>query len=113
MNAMTDVITEPCSLCKCTGCIGACLVDVFRDGKKMLVIDTEERIYCRLCVPECPANASYPDDDVPEDQPVYFEIPDPFSKLWPVITCTKRLGGDDTWKTTKAQDHLLDLESAN
>jgi len=34
-------------------------------GPNMLVIDPDECIDCTLCVPECPANAIYAEDDVP------------------------------------------------
>ena len=113
MNAMTHVITEPCILCKYTDCVEVCPVDAFRDGKNMLVIDPEECIDCRLCVPECQVNAIYPGDEVPEDQQVYFEINEKFSQRWPVITRRRPLVGGDEWTTTNAKDHLLDPESAN
>lgn len=113
MNAMTDVISEPCILHKYTDCVQVCPVDAFRNGKNMLVIDPEECIDYRLCVPECPTNAIYPGDDVPEDQQVYLEINETFSQRWPVITRKRRLAGDDEWATTTARDHLLDPESAN
>ena len=63
-NAMTHVVTEPCILCKYTGCVEVCPVDAFRNGKNMLVIDPEKCIDSRLRVPECPVNAIYPDNEV-------------------------------------------------
>ena len=79
----------------------------------MLVIDPEECIDCQLCVPECPVNAIYPGDKVPEDQQVYFDINVKFSQRWPVTTRRRLLVGGYEWTTTKAKDHLLDPESAN
>ena len=113
MNAMTHVVTEPCILCKYTGCVEVCLVDAFCDGKNMLLIDPEECIDCRLCVPECLVNAIYPGDEVSDDQPVYFEINEKFSQRWPVITRRGPLAGGDEWATIKGKDPLLDPESAN
>lgn len=113
INAMTHVITEPCILCKYTDCVEVCPVDAFRDGKNMLVIDPEECIDCRLCVPECPVNAIYQGNEVPDDQQVYFEINERFSRCWPVITCRRPLAGGDEWATTKAKNGLLDPESAS
>ena len=63
MNAMTHVVSEPCILCKCTGCVEVCLVDAFCHGKSMLVIHFEECIDWQLCVPECPVNPIYLGDD--------------------------------------------------
>jgi ferredoxin len=34
----------------------------------MLVIDPDECIDCNLCVPECPVDAIFADDEVPEDE---------------------------------------------
>ena len=113
MNAMTDVISEPCILHKYTDCVQVCPVDAFRNGKNMLVVDPEECIDYRLCVPECPTNAIYPGDDVPEDQQVYLEINEKFFQRWSVITARRPLAGGDKWASTEGKDHLLDLESAN
>ena len=113
MNAMTHVVTEPCILCKYTGCVEVCLVDAFCDGKNMLLIDPEECVDCRLCAPECLVNAIYPGDEVSDDQPVYFEINEKFSQRWPVITRRGPLAGGDEWATIKGKDPLLDPESAN
>ena len=113
MNAMTHVVTEPCILCKYTGCVEVCLVDAFCDGKNMLLIDHEECVDCRLCAPECLVNAIYPGDEASDDQPVYFEINEKFSQRWPVITRRRPLAGGDEWATIKGKDPLLDPESAN
>jgi ferredoxin len=110
---MTHVITEPCILCKYTDCVEVCPVDAFRDGKNMLVIDPEECIDCRLCVPECPVNAIYPGDEVPNDQQAYFEVNQRFAQRWPVITRRRPLAGGDEWATSKAKGDLLDPEGAN
>ena len=113
MNALTHVITEPCILCKYTDCVEVSPVDAFRDGKNMLVIDPEECIDCRLCVPECPVNATYPGDEVPEDQQVYFKINEKFFRRWSVTTRRRPLAGGDEWATINCKDHLFDPESAN
>lgn len=54
---MTHVVTEPWIRCKYTDCVDVCSVDAFCDGKNMLVIDPDECIDCRLCMPECPVEA--------------------------------------------------------
>ena len=113
MNAMTHVVTKPCILCKYTDCVEICPGDAFRDGKNMLVIDPEECIDCRLCVPECLVNGIYPGDEVSEDQPVYFKINEKFSRRWSVTASRRPLAGGDEWATIKGKDPLLDPESAN
>ena len=43
---------------------------LFPRGPNFLVIDPEECIDCTLCVAECPVEAIYSEDDVPDDQKV-------------------------------------------
>ncbi|HET9679618.1 MAG TPA: ferredoxin family protein, partial [Gammaproteobacteria bacterium] len=43
-------------------------------------------IDCSLCEPECPANAIYAEDDVPEDQEHFTELNAELAPGWPVIT---------------------------
>ena len=54
-----------------------------------MAIDPEECIDCTLCVAECPVEAIYADDDVPEDQQEFIEINERLSKVWPIITSRK------------------------
>ena len=83
---MTYVVTEGCIECKYTDCVDVCPVDCFVEGPNFLAIDPEECIDCTLCVDECPAEAIFADDDVPEDQQEYIEINAKLAKVWPIIT---------------------------
>ena len=65
---MTYIVTENCIKCKYTDCVDVCPVDCFKEGPNMLVIDPEECIDCTLCVAECPVDAIYSEDDLPDDQ---------------------------------------------
>ena len=65
---MTYVVTETCIKCKYTDCVDVCPVDCFREGPNMLVIDPDECIDCTLCVAECPVEAIFAEDDVPDSQ---------------------------------------------
>ena len=65
---MTYVVTESCVKCKYTDCVDVCPVDCFHEGPNFLVIDPEECIDCTLCVAECPVEAIFAEDDVPDDQ---------------------------------------------
>jgi len=51
-----------------------------------LVIDPEECIDCSLCEPECPVDAIYAEDDLPENQSQFLELNAELSQTWPVIT---------------------------
>lgn len=83
---MTFVVTENCIKCKYMDCVEVCPVDCFHVGPNFLTIDPEECIDCTLCEPECPAEAIYPEDDLPEGQEHFIEINAELSAIWPVIT---------------------------
>jgi ferredoxin len=86
---MTYVVTENCIKCKYTDCVDVCPVDCFKEGPNMLVIDPDECIDCAVCVPECPVNAIYADDEVPDDQKQFVALNAELAKKWPAITDTK------------------------
>ena len=65
---MTHVVTEACIRCKYTDCVDVCPVDCFREGPNFLTIDPDECIDCAVCIPECPVNAIYAEEDLPKDQ---------------------------------------------
>jgi ferredoxin len=52
----------------------------------MLVIDPDECIDCGVCVPECPAEAIFPEEP---DLAKWVEINRDYAKKWPVITKQK------------------------
>jgi len=83
---MTYVVTDDCIKCKYTDCVEVCPVDCFHEGENMLVIDPDECIDCSLCAPECPINAIFAEEDLPEDQRHFLEINAGFAAKWPVIT---------------------------
>jgi ferredoxin len=65
----------------------------------MLAIDPDECIDCNLCVPECPVDAIFADDDVPEDKKEFTQLNAELSKKWPQITVRKDPPEDaDEWK---------------
>jgi NAD-dependent dihydropyrimidine dehydrogenase PreA subunit len=63
---VTYVIAEPCIDLKDKTCIDVCPVDCIYETERMLVIDPVECIDCGACEPECPVEAIYPEDAVPE-----------------------------------------------
>jgi ferredoxin len=83
---MTYVVTEGCILCKHTDCVDVCPVDCFVEGPNFLAIDPDGCIDCAVCVPECPENAIFSEDDVPEDQKHFILLNAELSEIWPAIT---------------------------
>ena len=83
---MTYVVTESCIKCKYTDCVDVCPVDCFHEGPNFLVIDPDECIDCTLCVAECPVEAIFAEDDVPDDQQHFTALNAELSLKWPVIT---------------------------
>jgi ferredoxin len=71
-TAVTYVITEACIGTKNTACVTACPVDCIYDGGDHFLINPEECIDCSMCMPECPVEAIYPDDEVPEEMQSYI-----------------------------------------
>ncbi|MDX1670111.1 MAG: ferredoxin family protein [Limnobacter sp.] len=106
---MTHVVTESCIKCKYTDCVDVCPVDCFREGPNFLVIDPDECIDCAVCIPECPVNAIYAEEDVPEDQVKFIQINIDLCADWPSITRMKEAPADaDEWQNVK--DKLQYLE---
>lgn len=79
---MTYIVTEPCINCKYTNCAAVCPVDAFREGPNFLTIDPLECIDCDACVPECPVEAIFPDDEVPEKWEHYIELNEKLAENW-------------------------------
>ena len=82
---MAYVVTEPCLNCKYTDCVDVCPVDCFHEDEKMLVIDPDECIDCAACVPVCPVNAIFWEDEVPEQWQHYIALNAEKSLTLPVI----------------------------
>ena len=91
---MTFVVTESCIKCKYTDCVEVCPVDCFHEGPNFLVIDPEECIDCTLCEPECPVEAIFPEEDLPEGQEKFIELNAELSLVWPVLAELKDAPGD-------------------
>jgi ferredoxin len=51
-----------------------------------MVIDPDECIDCTLCEPECPAEAIFAEDEIPEGMENFLELNEELSREWPVIT---------------------------
>ena len=86
---MTYVITEPCAGVCDTSCVDVCPVDCIypakdysldesdvqkmREAKETLYIHPDECIDCGACEPECPVEAIFPEDEVPDKWKIYIK----------------------------------------
>lgn len=106
---MTYVVTEKCVKCKYTDCVEVCPVDCFHEGPNMLVIDPEECIDCSLCVPECPVEAIFAEDDVPPEQEPFVAMNRELSEKWPVLVEKKPPPPDaDEWRDKPDKRNLIE-----
>jgi ferredoxin len=106
---MTYVVTEACIKCKHTDCVDVCPTDAFREGPNFLAIDPDECIDCTLCVPECPVEAIFAEDDVPGDQHDFIVLNAELAKAWPPIVETKEpLPDAEKWAKVKSKRADLD-----
>ena len=86
---MTYVVAEPCIKCKFTDCVDVCPVDCFYEGENMLSIHPDECIDCGACVPECPVEAIFSEDDLPEKWSEFTALNAKFCEDWPNIDAKK------------------------
>jgi len=106
---MTHVVTEACIRCKYTDCVDVCPVDAFRNGKNMLVIAPDDCIDCALCIPECPVEAIFVEEDVPADQQHFIDLNARLAQRWPLIT-KSRLPPPDADAWAKVQNKMDQLD---
>ncbi|MGM0449283.1 MAG: ferredoxin FdxA [Pseudomonadota bacterium] len=110
---MTFVVTENCIKCKYTDCVEVCPVDCFYEGPNFLAIDPDECIDCALCEPECPAEAIYSEDELPDDQQEFLEINADMAAKWPNITEKKDPPADaEEWDGVQGKKQYLDRDGA-
>jgi len=83
---MTHVVCQACFGCKYTDCVVVCPVECFYEGEQMLYIHPEECIDCEACVPECPVEAIFLEENVPEGQEDFVGLNAELSLTTPVIT---------------------------
>tara|TARA_A100001015_G_scaffold155322_1_gene172388 strand:- start:964 stop:1287 length:324 start_codon:yes stop_codon:yes gene_type:complete len=106
---MTYVVTESCIKCKYTDCVEVCPVDCFYEGPEFLVIHPDECIDCGLCEPECPIEAIFADDELPQNQIDFIEINAKLSDVYENITESKEpLPDADHFKDIKDKRKFIE-----
>jgi NAD-dependent dihydropyrimidine dehydrogenase PreA subunit len=73
---MPFVIAEPCIGVKDRSCVSVCPVDCIEGGDDdtQLFINPDECIDCGLCEPECPVDAIFMEDEVPEKWKSFIQL---------------------------------------
>jgi ferredoxin len=100
---MTYIIAEPCIDVKDKACVEVCPVDCIHptdgEGEPMLYIDPDECIDCGACEPECPVEAIFAEEDLPEEWNHFTEINAKYFEL---------KDSSDEWDAYKKEnaDHL-------
>ena len=104
---MAYYITETCIDVKDKACVEVCPVDCIHpiDGgdEPMLYIDPDECIDCGACEPECPVEAIFAEEDVPDDQSRFVEINTKYFEL---------RNDADEWSQWK-QEHAAEFEKTS
>ena len=107
---MAYVVTESCIKCKYTDCVEVCPVDCFYEGPEFLVIHPDECIDCGLCEPECPIEAIFPDDEIPDNQIEFIEINARLADVYENITEAKEpLPDADNFKDIENKKEFLNI----
>ncbi len=108
---MAYIITDSCIKCKYTDCVEVCPVDCFYEGPNFLAINPDECIDCDLCVSECPVDAIFSEDDLPDELRHFIQINAELSQQWPNISEKKDPPPDaDKWKDVKNKLQYLERE---
>ena len=108
---MTFVITERCIKCKYMDCVEVCPVDCFYEGPNFLVIHPDECIDCALCEPECPVDAIFSEDELPEKHQKFLQLNAELAEKWPNITEKKPPPADaQQWENVENKLQYLKTE---
>ena len=83
---MAHVVTQPCVDCKYTDCVVVCPVDCFYEGERMVYIHPDECTDCEACPSECPVEAIFFQDNVPDEWRSFIALNADEAPQRPVIT---------------------------
>ena len=71
---MAFIVTGACVDCVYTSCVDVCPVEAFHEAPDRLLINPDPCIDCDACVPECPVEAIFSEDNVPDDQQEWIDL---------------------------------------
>lgn len=106
---MAHVVAEPCINCRYSECVAVCPVDCFHEGANFLAIDPDNCIDCGACVPACPTQAIFREEELPAKWADYKEKNARVVKVWPRTTRAKNALPDaDKWAGVADKAALFD-----
>lgn len=103
---MTYVVTQHCVDCKYTDCVAVCPVDAFHEGARILYINPDTCVNCDACVPACPVEAIFSEENLPAKFQNYLQINADGAQANPVINQKK-----DAMPGAKPLDELKQLDA--
>lgn len=83
---MTYVVTQKCIGCKDMSCATICPTESFHVGPDMLFINPDSCIDCHGCVVECPVEAIFHEDDIPNEFTSDIELNREMAPKYPLAT---------------------------
>ena len=110
---MTYIIAEPCIDIKDRSCVDVCPVDCIHEFGRILIIDPEECIDCGACEPECPVEAIFPEDALPDKWNAFVEINYAFPDPAKINALTTRTQPSTTSRTHRWTELCADRKSAS
>ena len=106
---MTYIVTTPCIDCKYTDCAAVCPVEAFHETPDRLLINPDTCIDCDACLPECPVEAIFSEEELPAGQEQFRQLNAELAKSWPVITEKKAAPPDaKEWEGKPDKAKLLE-----
>lgn len=102
---MSYIVTQHCVDCKYTDCVAVCPVDAFHEGERMVYINPDTCVNCDACVPACPIEAIFSEENLPSKFQSYVDINRDGCVSNPVINQKKdAMPGAKTLEELKAMD---------
>lgn len=86
---MAYVVTQKCIGCRDMSCMTVCPTECFHVGPEMLYIAPDECIDCGACEPECPVEAIFHEDDIPEASRGDIQLNEEMCLVYPNQTVVK------------------------
>jgi ferredoxin len=100
---MTYIIAEPCIDIKDRSCVDVCPVDCIHEFERILIIDPEECIDCGACEPECPVEAIFPEDALPEKWEPFVKINYAYPDADPINSLVDEYARETTSTTCRSK----------
>ena len=103
---MSYIVTQHCVDCKYTDCVTVCPVDAFHEGPRMVYINPDTCVNCDACVPACPIEAIFSEENLPSQFQEWIQINIDGSRDNPIINQKK-----DALPGAKSLDELKALDN--